>query len=138
MDKKQVKRMENVCLAPFKKAQEMLLKAENRMAEMHRYRLEGKSEIRMRFEKFEENISSAWERALTQHGVDHVFALPIPVYRQIVQDYIHQPGSELTKWLSGEAAKLKLEVRENPYVIAGAALVLSYNLVFDDYKEIAS
>jgi hypothetical protein len=135
MDDLQIKKMEDTCLAPFKRAQVLLMEAENQMAFLGRLEPGGKSEIRLRFEKFEENVKTAWKKAFEEYGVDNIYALPISVYKQIAEDWIHKPGSELMFWLSGKAAELRLDARENPYVMAGAALGLSYNLAPEGGKD---
>ena len=113
-------------LDPFKKAEELLLRAES--SPFLHIPVGGKSEVRRRFEELESNLNQAWENAIKEHGVVYVFDLPKPVYKQICVDFTHKPGAELMGWLSSEAAKLKCEANENPYVMAGAALGLSYNL----------
>jgi hypothetical protein len=128
MNPEELKELESKALAPFAKADRLLLKAEIRMLYMGRAHPGGKSEIRIRFEEFESNLALTWENAFKEYGVNNVYALPIPVYRQICEDFIHKPGVELISWLSSEAAKLKCEAHENPYVMAGAALGMAYNL----------
>lgn len=122
-----IKELEEVCFAPFKRSQELLIDAENKLSEKGWLQPGHKSEIRLRFEEFESNVERAWKKAFEEYGVNHVFDLPIPVYRQIAEDRIHKPGVELMCWLSGKAAELKCEAFENPYVMAGAALGM-YNL----------
>ena len=133
MEKEEIKNMEDTCLAPFKRAQKLLVEAENKMLELGWCNPGEKSEIRLRFEKFEEDVDKAWKKAFEEYKVDHVFKLPLPVYRQICDKWIEQAGGELLRWLSGQAAGRAhgLNAKENPYVMAGAALGLSYNLAPD-------
>jgi hypothetical protein len=126
LNKKVVKELENTCLAQFEKAESMLMEAENLMISRGRSKLGGKSEIRLRFEQFESNLDLCWKIAFEEHNVKHVYALPILVYRRIVENNIQKPKVELMMWLIKEAAKLKDEAKENPYVIAGVALYLAY------------
>ncbi|OGM10628.1 hypothetical protein A2Z67_00030 [Candidatus Woesebacteria bacterium RBG_13_36_22] len=115
-------------MVPFEKAQSQLIRAEILL----KTEPGKKSELRQKFEKFEEDIERAWKEAFGKYGVDHVFDLPKEEYKRICDTWISGPGQELHYWLLGKVAKYsKLSItppRENPYILALFALKLVYDI----------
>jgi len=124
-------------LKVFKDADRLLLRAENLLFEHKHGKFfddDGikKSEVRIRLEKLERDLEIAWQDAYKKYGVDHCFALPVEVYKQICEDWIHKPGQEVFWWLTDEVVKYQNlicpEPKQNPYIMAIGALQMGFNI----------
>jgi len=140
LDKADLEKYVASCLAPFDIAERWLLEAENILFEQRDKPPGQKSEVRQRFEKFEENVNKAWRIECEKYGVKEGYVLDLPkdVYRGVCEEYIEKQGQQLFLWLQDQIVKWKdgytEEPARNPYILAICALQKSYN-IFGDSNE---
>ena len=129
MEKDNVKELIKECIAPFIEAENMLLRAEAYVLKED-IESNGKSYIRNTLERFEKNLQQAWDSAYKKYGVTHCYDLPRDVYKNIVDEFIKFPLSDIILDFHGRAAKHNYKyksIHENPYILAIAAIRRSYN-----------
>lgn len=119
-------------LLPLTKANNWLMKAESIMFK-HRWNMvDGKSDIRRTLEEFEDNLEKAWKEQYEKYGVDHVFKLPLNVYKEVCEKFINEPGLKIIKDFVHKATKNPwmyiTDPRDNPYILAVGALIKTYNI----------
>ena len=90
--------------------------------------------------QFEGGVDAAWDKAYKKHNVDHVYKLPIEVWKKVVEKNIAQPLIRIIRQYTALAANYSTaqeytqesSARKNPYIRAVAVLTSKYGASLED------